>query len=178
MIELSVEGVERQPLKAFAEKAYLDYAMYVILDRALPHLGDGLKPVQRRIIYAMSDLGLAAGAKPKKSARTVGDVIGKFHPHGDSACYEAMVLMAQPFTYRYPIVYGRVTGVRRMIPNPSRPCAIPKPGWPLTPNCCWPNWAKAPLIHSPISTARYRSRWCCRNLPLAPPRIRLLRPRR
>ena len=107
MIELSVEGVERQPLKAFAEKAYLDYAMYVILDRALPHLGDGLKPVQRRIIYAMSDLGLAAGAKPKKSARTVGDVIGKFHPHGDSACYEAMVLMAQPFTYRYPIIDGQ-----------------------------------------------------------------------
>lgn len=103
----SIEGVERQPLKAFAEKAYLDYAMYVILDRALPHLGDGLKPVQRRIVYAMSDLGLAAGAKPKKSARTVGDVIGKFHPHGDGACYEAMVLMAQPFTYRYPIIDGQ-----------------------------------------------------------------------
>ena len=98
---------ERQPLKAFAERAYLDYSMYVILDRALPHIGDGLKPVQRRIIYAMSELGLAAGAKHKKSARTVGDVIGKFHPHGDSACYEAMVLMAQPFSYRYPIVDGQ-----------------------------------------------------------------------
>jgi len=98
---------ERQPLKTFAEKAYLDYSMYVILDRALPHIGDGLKPVQRRIIYAMSELGLAAGAKHKKSARTVGDVIGKFHPHGDSACYEAMVLMAQPFSYRYPVVDGQ-----------------------------------------------------------------------
>ncbi len=105
--ELNFEGVERQPLKAFTEKAYLDYSMYVILDRALPALGDGLKPVQRRIIYAMSELGLAAGNKHKKSARTVGDVIGKFHPHGDSACYEAMVLMAQPFAYRYPIVDGQ-----------------------------------------------------------------------
>ena len=91
----------------FTEKAYLDYSMYVILDRALPHIGDGLKPVQRRIIYAMSDLGLSATAKPKKSARTVGDVIGKFHPHGDTACYEAMVLMAQPFSYRYPLVDGQ-----------------------------------------------------------------------
>ena len=100
--ELNFEGVEKEPLKAFAERAYLDYSMYVILDRALPHLGDGLKPVQRRIVYAMSELGLAAGAKHKKSARTVGDVIGKFHPHGDSACYEAMVHMAQDFAYRYP----------------------------------------------------------------------------
>jgi DNA gyrase/topoisomerase IV subunit A len=98
--ELNFEGVEQQPLRVFTEKAYLDYSMYVILDRALPVLGDGLKPVQRRIIYAMSELSLAAGAKHKKSARTVGDVIGKFHPHGDSACYEAMVHMAQPFTYR------------------------------------------------------------------------------
>lgn len=97
---------ERLPLNAFAEKAYLDYAMYVILDRALPHVGDGLKPVQRRIVYAMSELGLSAASKPKKAARTVGDVIGKFHPHGDSACYEAMVIMAQPFTYRYPLVDG------------------------------------------------------------------------
>ena len=105
--ELNFEGIERQPLKTFTEKAYLDYSMYVILDRALPALGDGLKPVQRRIIYAMSELGLAAGGKHKKSARTVGDVIGKFHPHGDSACYEAMVLMAQPFAYRYPIVDGQ-----------------------------------------------------------------------
>ncbi|HUI62648.1 MAG TPA: DNA topoisomerase IV subunit A [Steroidobacteraceae bacterium] len=105
--ELNFEGIERQPLRTFTEKAYLDYSMYVILDRALPALGDGLKPVQRRIIYAMSELGLAAGNKHKKSARTVGDVIGKFHPHGDSACYEAMVLMAQPFAYRYPIVDGQ-----------------------------------------------------------------------
>jgi topoisomerase IV subunit A len=104
---LDFEGVERQPLRTFTERAYLEYSMYVILDRALPHVGDGLKPVQRRIIYAMSELGLAATAKPKKSARTVGDVIGKFHPHGDSACYEAMVLMAQPFSYRYPIVDGQ-----------------------------------------------------------------------
>ena len=105
--ELNFEGVEQQPLRTFTEKAYLEYSMYVILDRALPHIEDGLKPVQRRIIYAMSELGLAATAKPKKSARTVGDVIGKFHPHGDSACYEAMVLMAQPFSYRYPIVDGQ-----------------------------------------------------------------------
>jgi topoisomerase-4 subunit A len=105
--ELNFEGVEQRPMKAFAESAYLDYSMYVILDRALPSLGDGLKPVQRRIVYAMSELGLAAGAKHKKSARTVGDVIGKFHPHGDSACYEAMVHMAQDFAYRYPIVDGQ-----------------------------------------------------------------------
>ncbi|MBN2707332.1 MAG: DNA topoisomerase IV subunit A [Deltaproteobacteria bacterium] len=98
---------EKQFLGRFTEKAYLEYAMYVILDRALPHIGDGLKPVQRRIIYAMSELGLKAGAKYKKSARTVGDVLGKFHPHGDSACYEAMVLMAQPFTYRYPLIDGQ-----------------------------------------------------------------------
>jgi topoisomerase-4 subunit A len=105
--KLDFEGIERQPLRAFTEKAYLDYSMYVILDRALPQLADGLKPVQRRIIYAMSELGLSAGAKHKKSARTVGDVIGKYHPHGDSACYEAMVLMAQEFSYRYPIVDGQ-----------------------------------------------------------------------
>jgi topoisomerase-4 subunit A len=105
--ELNFEGVERQPLRTFTEKAYLDYSMYVILDRALPVLGDGLKPVQRRIIYSMSELGLSAASKHKKSARTVGDVIGKFHPHGDSACYEAMVHMAQPFSYRYPIIDGQ-----------------------------------------------------------------------
>ena len=105
--ELNLEGIEEQPLKVFAEKAYLDYSMYVILDRALPSIGDGLKPVQRRIIYAMSELGLSAGSKHKKSARTVGDVIGKFHPHGDSACYEAMVLMAQPFAYRYALIDGQ-----------------------------------------------------------------------
>ncbi len=98
---------ERMPLKDYAERAYLDYSMYVILDRALPHVGDGLKPVQRRIVYSMSELGLSAASKHKKSARTVGDVIGKFHPHGDSACYEAMVLMAQPFSYRYPLIDGQ-----------------------------------------------------------------------
>jgi len=100
-------GYESRPLRAFTEKAYLDYSMYVILDRALPNVGDGLKPVQRRIVYAMSELGLSALAKYKKSARTVGDVLGKFHPHGDAACYEAMVLMAQPFSYRYPLVDGQ-----------------------------------------------------------------------
>ncbi len=105
--ELNYEGVEQLPLKEFTEKAYLDYSMYVIMDRALPHIGDGLKPVQRRIVYAMSELGLKATAKYKKSARTVGDVLGKFHPHGDSACYEAMVLMAQPFSYRYPLIDGQ-----------------------------------------------------------------------
>ena len=101
------ENFEQLPLKDFAEKAYLDYSMYVILDRALPHIADGLKPVQRRIVYAMSELGLSALAKYKKSARTVGDVLGKYHPHGDSACYEAMVLMAQPFSYRYPLIDGQ-----------------------------------------------------------------------
>ncbi len=100
-------GVERLPLKAYTERAYLSYSMYVILDRALPHVSDGLKPVQRRIVYAMSELNLSSQAKPKKAARTVGDVIGKFHPHGETACYEAMVLMAQPFSYRYPLVDGQ-----------------------------------------------------------------------
>tara|TARA_B100000686_G_scaffold51653_1_gene55596 strand:- start:3870 stop:6101 length:2232 start_codon:yes stop_codon:yes gene_type:complete len=104
--ELNFEGIEQLPLVTFTEKAYLDYSMYVILDRALPHIGDGLKPVQRRIIYSMSDLGMSAASKPKKAARAVGDVIGKFHPHGDSACYEAMVHMAQPFSFRYPVIDG------------------------------------------------------------------------
>ena len=106
-ISFDFDEVEQRPLKEFAEKAYLDYSMYVILDRALPHVGDGLKPVQRRIVYAMSELGLTGGAKFKKSARTVGDVLGKFHPHGDSACYEAMVLLAQPFASRYPLIDGQ-----------------------------------------------------------------------
>jgi topoisomerase-4 subunit A len=106
-IEIDYEGIEQLPLKTFTEKAYLDYSMYVILDRALPHIGDGLKPVQRRIVYAMSELSLLAAAKHKKSARTVGDVLGKYHPHGDSACYEAMVHLAQPFTCRYPLVDGQ-----------------------------------------------------------------------
>ena len=104
---LTVEGAEKQPLKTFTEKAYLGHSMYVILDRALPHIGDGLKPVQRRIVFAMSELSLDYQSKPKKSARTVGDVLGKYHPHGDSACYEAMVLMAQPFSYRYPVIDGQ-----------------------------------------------------------------------
>ncbi|MBT42956.1 MAG: DNA topoisomerase IV subunit A [Idiomarina sp.] len=104
---MSMEVSEQTPLSRFTEEAYLNYSMYVIMDRALPHIGDGLKPVQRRIVYAMSELGLSALAKYKKSARTVGDVLGKFHPHGDSACYEAMVLMAQPFSYRYPLVDGQ-----------------------------------------------------------------------
>lgn len=105
--EINYEGIEQMPIKHFTEKAYLNYSMYVIMDRALPFIGDGLKPVQRRIIYAMSELGLNASAKYKKSARTVGDVLGKFHPHGDTACYEAMVLMAQPFSYRYPLIDGQ-----------------------------------------------------------------------
>ncbi|MFV0477931.1 MAG: DNA topoisomerase IV subunit A [Parahaliea sp.] len=107
LMQVDEDGTEKVSLKHYTEKAYLDYSMYVILDRALPHIGDGLKPVQRRIVYAMSELGLKASAKFKKSARTVGDVIGKFHPHGDSAAYEAMVLMAQDFSYRYPLVDGQ-----------------------------------------------------------------------
>ncbi|MFT5887542.1 MAG: topoisomerase-4 subunit A [Zhongshania sp.] len=106
-IVIGADGVEQMPLKAYTEKAYLDYSMYVILDRALPNIADGLKPVQRRIVYAMSELGLKSNAKHKKSARTVGDVIGKFHPHGDSAVYEAMVLMSQNFSYRYPLIDGQ-----------------------------------------------------------------------
>src|SRR5690554_1083595 len=106
-IQVAEGDVERLSLREYTEKAYLDYSMYVILDRALPHIGDGMKPVQRRIVYAMRELALSASAKYKKSARTVGDVLGKFHPHGDSACYEAMVLMAQPFSYRYPLVDGQ-----------------------------------------------------------------------
>jgi len=106
-ITINNDGIEQLGLARFTEESYLNYSMYVIMDRALPHIGDGLKPVQRRIVYAMSELGLSATAKYKKSARTVGDVLGKFHPHGDSACYEAMVLMAQPFSYRYPLVDGQ-----------------------------------------------------------------------
>ena len=104
---MSKEQSNSISLKKYAEESYLNYAMYVILDRALPNVGDGLKPVQRRILYAMSELGLDAGSKYKKSARTVGDVIGKFHPHGDSAAYEAMVLMAQNFSFKYPLVDGQ-----------------------------------------------------------------------
>ncbi|CAM4158844.1 DNA topoisomerase IV subunit A [Psychrobacter arenosus] len=104
---LASEPMDTRSVAEFTEQAYLNYAMYVIMDRALPHISDGLKPVQRRIVYAMSELGLKSTAKPKKSARTVGDVLGKYHPHGDSACYEAMVLMAQPFSYRYPLITGQ-----------------------------------------------------------------------
>ncbi|MBS7456362.1 DNA topoisomerase IV subunit A [Coralloluteibacterium stylophorae] len=107
LVRPTFHGFEQIPLREYAERAYLDYSMYVVLDRALPFLGDGLKPVQRRIVYAMSELGLNAAAKPKKAARTVGDVIGKYHPHGDSACYEALVLMAQPFSFRYPLIEGQ-----------------------------------------------------------------------
>ena len=106
-IIIGEDGIERQTLKDYTESAYLNYSMYVIMDRALPHIGYGLKPVQRRLTSATRELGLKAGAKYKKSASTVGDVLGKFHPHGDSACYEAMVLMAQPFSYRYPLVDGQ-----------------------------------------------------------------------
>ena len=101
------QETKAQQLGQYVEKAYLDYSMHVILERALPILGDGLKPVQRRIVYAMSELGLKSGSKHKKSARTVGDVLGKYHPHSDQACYEAMVLMSQPFSYRYPLIDGQ-----------------------------------------------------------------------
>src|SRR5690606_39489798 len=121
-LDLSLEGVERSSLSSLTEEAYLSYSMYVIMDRALPHIVDGLKPVQRRIVYAMSELSLSAAAKHKKSARTVGDVLGKYHPHGDSACYEAMVLMAQPFCYRYPLVDGQ--GNRVSPADPTSFCAM------------------------------------------------------
>lgn len=140
--EITYDGVEQLPMRKFTEDAYLNYSMYVIMDRALPYIGDGLKPVQRRIIYAMSELGLSAAAKYKKSARTVGDVLGKYHPHGDSACYEAMVLMAQPFSYRYPLVDGQATGVHRMIRNRSPRCVIPKPNCRSLPMCFWESLVK------------------------------------
>ena len=119
---MSTEVTETRPLSRFTEEAYLNYSMYVIMDRALPNIGDGLKPVQRRIVYAMSELGLSALAKYKKSARTVGDVLGKFHPHGDSACYEAMMV--------------RVTGGRRMTLSLLQLCVIPKRGCLSLVKCC------------------------------------------
>lgn len=119
------DDFESLSLREYTEKAYLDYSMYVILDRALPSIADGLKPVQRRIVYAMSELGLKNTAKFKKSARTVGDVLGKYHPHGDSACYEAMVLMAQPFSYRYPLVDGQGNWGSPDDLNRLPPCVIP-----------------------------------------------------
>lgn len=137
--EITYDGVEQLPMRKFTEDAYLNYSMYVIMDRALPYIGDGLKPVQRRIIYAMSELGLSASAKYKKSARTVGDVLGKYHPHGDSACYEAMVLMAQPFSYRYPLVDGQGNWGRQTIRNHSRQCVIPKQNCLSLPKYCWAN---------------------------------------
>ncbi len=120
---MSQNGIEQQSVGDYSERAYLDYSMYVILDRALPFVGDGLKPVQRRIIYAMSELGLKSTAKFKKSARTVGDVLGKFHPHGDSACYEAMVLMAQPlFRIGIHLLMAKGIGALQMIQNLSQQC--------------------------------------------------------
>ncbi len=152
---------ERLALHEFTENAYLNYSMYVIMDRALPFIGDGLKPVQRRIVYAMSELGLNATAKFKKSARTVGDVLGKYHPHGDSACYEAMVLMAQPFSYRYPLVDGQGNWGRRTIRNPSRQCVIPNPACLNMPKCCWASWGRGRSTGCQTSTVRCRSRRCC-----------------
>jgi topoisomerase-4 subunit A len=156
--KLDFEGIERLPLREFAERAYLDYSMYVILDRALPHIADGLKPVQRRIVYAMSELGLAAGSKHKKSARTVGDVIGKFHPHGDSACYEAMVHMAQDFSYRYPIIDGQ--GNWGSADDPKSFAAMRYTEarlHPLCRACCSPSWSRAPWTGCRISTAPWRA---------------------
>ena len=143
---------ESTPIHVFAEQAYRNYAMYVIMDRALPFVGDGLKPVQRRIVYTMSELGLKASAKFKKSARTVGDVLGKFHPHGDTACYEAMVLMAQPFPTAIPWLRARAIGGLWMIQNLLPPCAIPKPGSRPTPTPCFPNWGWVPCPGGPILT--------------------------
>ncbi len=154
---INYEGIEQQSVAQFTEKAYLDYAMYVILDRALPHIGDGLKPVQRRIIYAMSELGLKASAKYKKSARTVGDVLGKFHPHGDSACYEAMVLMAQDFSFRYPLVDGQGNWGRSTTRNPLPPCVIPKPNCRSSVSCCWRRRGKARWIGFRTSMGVWRA---------------------
>ena len=152
-LELNYEGIEQQPLHVFTEKAYLDYSMYVILDRALPHIGDGLKPVQRRIIYAMSELGLSASSKHKKSARTVGDVLGKYHPHGDSACYEAMVLMAQSFSYRYPLIDGQGN-----FGSPDDPKSFAAMRY--TESRCR-SWDRVRSTGSPTSTAPWKNRRCC-----------------
>lgn len=143
--EITYDGVEQLPMRKFTEDAYLNYSMYVIMDRALPYIGDGLKPVQRRIIYAMSELGLSASAKYKKSARTVGDVLGKYHPHGDSACYEAMVLMAQPFSYRYPLVDGQGNWGAPDDRNHLRQCVIPKQNCLSLLKYCLANLARARL---------------------------------
>jgi len=165
-IDIDYEGIEQLPLKTFTEKAYLDYSMYVILDRALPHIGDGLKPVQRRIVYAMSELGLLAAAKHKKSARTVGDVLGKFHPHGDSACYEAMVHLAQSFTCRYPLIDGQ--GNWGSSDDPKSFAAMRYTEARLAPyrtqKCCWQNWGRARLTGRLILTARWKNRCCYRHV--------------
>ncbi|GMA83339.1 hypothetical protein GCM10025855_28720 [Shewanella glacialipiscicola] len=153
-IKLSLDGVEQMPLRRFTEEAYLNYSMYVIMDRALPHIGDGLKPVQRRIIYAMSELGLSAQSKHKKSARTVGDVLGKYHPHGDSACYEAMVLMAQPFSYRYPLVDGQGNWGHLTIQSHLRPCVIPRRAYLSFLKCYSVSWVKARLNGAKTLTVR------------------------
>jgi hypothetical protein len=153
-------GAEIIPLRQFARKAYLDYSMYVVMDRALPFIGDGLKPVQRRIIYAMSELGLKATAKHKKSARTVGDVLGKYHPHGDSACYEAMVLMAQPFSYRYPFIDGQ--GNWGAPDDPKSFAAMRytrKHGCHPTPMSCYRNWPWGRWTGDPTSTGPSKSPW-------------------
>ena len=161
-LEIDYEGIEQLPLKTFTEKAYLDYSMYVILDRALPHIGDGLKPVQRRIVYAMSELGLLAAAKHKKSARTVGDVLGKFHPHGDSACYEAMVHLAQSFTCRYPLIDGQ--GNWGSPDDPKSFAAMRYTEARLAPyaeSTAWPNWDRARLTGRQTLTVPWMSRCYC-----------------
>lgn len=152
---------ERLALHEFTENAYLNYSMYVIMDRALPFIGDGLKPVQRRIVYAMSELGLNATAKFKKSARTVGDVLGKYHPHGDSACYEAMVLMAQPFSYRYPLVDGQGNWGAPDDPKSFAAMRYTRSACLNMPKCCWANSARGRWTGCQTSTARCRSRKCC-----------------
>ena len=159
----NVDG-EVLSIKTYAEKAYLDYSMYVILDRALPHVGDGMKPVQRRIVYAMSELNLKANAKYKKSARTVGDVIGKFHPHGDSSVYEAMVIMAQPFNYRYPLIDGQ--GNWGSADDPKSFAAMRYTESKLTaPTQIYlcRKCRKAQSIGSPTLMARSMNRHCCRQ---------------
>lgn len=155
-----LEDFDTIPFQDFAKKAYLNYSMYVILDRALPHIGDGLKPVQRRIIYSMSQLGLSATAKFKKSARTVGDVLGKFHPHGDTACYEAMVLLAQPFSMRYPLVEGQGNWVIPMTQNHLQPCGIPNPGYQNMPRCSFGSWNLEQWTGHPTLTVHFKNPRC------------------
>jgi hypothetical protein len=159
---IRIEGTERMPLQQFSRQAYLDYAMYVIMDRALPHIGDGLKPVQRRIVYAMSELGLKATSKHKKSARTVGDVLGKFHPHGDTACYEAMVLMAQPFSYRYPLVDGQGNWGAPDDPKSFAAMRYTEARLSAYAEVLLAETARERWTGCPISTAPQGTRRCCR----------------